>query len=64
MVYELEEFCVDVIWKEIIFCDVDGNFIIEDVFYYFLGFDLGNGLFYDLNGNFVLCLKCLFEFDG
>lgn len=62
--YELEELRVDIIRKEETSCDADGNSTTEDVPYHPLGFDLGNGLFYDLNGNLALRLKHLFQWDG
>ncbi|NET34777.1 MAG: hypothetical protein F6K19_22585 [Cyanothece sp. SIO1E1] len=62
--YELEELRVDVIRKESTSSDPDGNSTTEDVPYHPLGFDLGNGLFYDLNGNLALRLKHLFDLDG
>ncbi|NRB51667.1 MAG: hypothetical protein HRU41_28600 [Saprospiraceae bacterium] len=62
--YELEELRVDIIRKETTSADGDGNSTTEDVPYHPLGFDLGNGLFYDLNGNLALRLKHLFDLDG
>lgn len=62
--YELEELRVDLIRQEETTSDGDGNSTTEDVDYHPLGFDLGNGLFYDLNGNLALRLKHLFDLDG
>lgn len=62
--YELEELRLDIIRKETTSSDPDGNSTTEDVPYHPLGFDLGNGLFYDLNGNLALRLKHLFDLDG
>ncbi len=62
--YELEELRIDIIRREETTSDGDGNSSSEKVDYHPLGFDLGNGLFYDLNGNLALRLKHLFDLDG
>ncbi|MBX2876851.1 MAG: hypothetical protein KTR30_32335 [Saprospiraceae bacterium] len=61
--YELEELRIDIIRREETTADGDGNSSTEKVDYHPLGFDLGNGLFYDLNGNLALRLKHLFDLD-
>lgn len=62
--YELEELRLDIIRQETSTADVDGTTTTEKVDYHPLGFDLGNGLFYDLNDNLSLRVKHLFALDG
>jgi len=62
--YELEELRLDIIRQETSSSDADGNTTSEKVDYHPLGFDLGNGLFYDLNDNLSLRVKHLFALDG
>lgn len=62
--HELEELRIDVRRETRSSTDVDGNSTTEKEDYHPLGFDLGNGLFYDLNGNLSLRVKHLFALDG
>lgn len=61
--HELEELRIDIRRETDSSTDPDGNSTTEDRDYHPLGFDLGNGLFYDLNGNLALRLKHLFALD-
>ena len=61
--FELFDWRYDIIRQEECEEDMDGDTYYEDVDYHPIGFDLGNGLFFDLNNNLSLRIDRLLGID-
>lgn len=59
--YDLTDMRIDIIRQTKDATDINGNTVKEDVAYSPIGYKLGNGMFYDLNGNLAFLISDLFN---